>query len=159
MLPLNVPLKLPGALKWYALVKVALIFFLVTSPLLLISNKSMWFNVYLLLMLFIGLPLWIYDVLSYRATSVTVGENVLTINAGIIFKRSTAIAYNQVQSATANKGPLASLFGISRLNVWTASPSQIVIQDGNSANRPIGALWLQSANSEWLKNFILSKHS
>ena len=51
------------------------------------------------------------------------------------------------------------MFGLSELNVWTASPSQIRVQKGKTEHRPTGMLWLETANAEWMKNFILEKQA
>jgi membrane protein YdbS with pleckstrin-like domain len=156
-IPLNVPLTLSPSLKWYALAKSALLFLILTSP-LFFMGASVWWGIYFALMFFVAFPLWVYDILSYNCTSFMVGEEAVTINSGIVFKRSTSIAYKQVQNITTSRGPLAALFGFSKVSIWTASPSQIVIQQGNSDNRPAGSLVLKTENAEALKSFISSKH-
>jgi len=43
------------------------------------------------------------------------------------------------------------------LKIWTASPSQIRINKGNSRNLPEGQMWLETLTANSIKDFILSK--
>ena len=86
-------------------------------------------------------------------------DGALTINSGIFVRRSNAISFAQIQNISNTTGPLAGIFGLSELHVWTASPSQIRVQKGITEHRPTGMLWLEAANAEWMKNFILEKRA
>jgi membrane protein YdbS with pleckstrin-like domain len=158
MIPLNTPEKLPTGLKWYALAKLVAVLFLI-SIVFMFFGENVWWPMFLFMLFIIGLPVWIYAILSYKYVSFVVAENTLTINSGIFVKHSNAIPFNQVQNATNTKGPLASLFGFSKLNIWTASPSQIQVQRGNTDNKPTGMLVIKFTDAEWLKGFILGKRS
>ena len=159
MITLNTPTKLPISLKWYVLAKLAIIFFVIPLPFMLLGNNAALSAIFFSFVVFIVLLIWLYTIVSYRFVSFAVGENMITINSGIFVKHSSAISFGQIQNVTSTRGPLAVLFGFSKLNIWTASPSQIHVQSGNSADTSTGLLWLKTVDAEWLKNFILAKRS
>ena len=159
MITLNTPTKLPPSLKWYTLAKLAVIFFIIPLPFILLGNNTVLLTLFFSLVIFIALSIWLYTVILYSYVSFVVGENMITINSGIFVKQSNTISFGQVENVTSTKGPLAALFGFSKLNIWTASPSQIHVQSGNSNNKSAVLLWLKTADAEWLKNFILEKRS
>jgi uncharacterized membrane protein YdbT with pleckstrin-like domain len=103
--------------------------------------------------------LFLYISIYYSFITFVVDDNKLTINSGIIIKISKSIAFDKVQNVSSIQSLLCRLFGLSILRIWTASPSQIEIRRERSENRPDGILWLNYSDSEWLKNFILDKHS
>lgn len=154
MPPLNSRQYLSSKLQWYVLVKMLLVL-LIVSP--LIPSSGVWFQTFLSLFLGIVLPIWIYLVISYRFISYAVGERSITINSGILFKRSRTISFSNIQNSDSSRGPLSSIFGLSRLKIWTASPSQIRIREGNSKNIPEGQIWLETQTADSIKNFVLSK--
>ncbi|HEY4509736.1 hypothetical protein A2963_04920 [Candidatus Roizmanbacteria bacterium RIFCSPLOWO2_01_FULL_40_13] len=156
MLPLNIPNKLPKSLKWYVLTQLVLLFF-VLSLFGIFFDKNAWFAVFYFALLFLGLPIWIYVMISNKFISFVITENTITINSGIVFKRSNTIAFDQVQNADNSRGPLSTFFGLSKLSIWTASPSQMHIEKGRSENKPEGTLWLRTVDADELKDFILSK--
>ncbi|OGG65226.1 hypothetical protein A2929_01565 [Candidatus Kaiserbacteria bacterium RIFCSPLOWO2_01_FULL_45_25] len=148
---LNTLNNLPNNLKWYALIKLLLILLLISIP---FTFAGEWLNFYWSAFILFILPIWIYLVLSYKFTSFIVSDKTLTINSGILFKRSISISFDQIQNTDSSRGPLSSAFGISRLKIWTASPSQLRINQGNSNNKPDGLLWLLTTESIALKDFI-----
>ena len=165
MIPLNTPTTLPASLIWYALAKIALMFFIIPLPfmllvqiMLLVQNAGL-FTLFLSFVIVIALPTWLYTIISYRFVSFAVSEHIITINSGIFVKHSNAISFGQIQNVTNTKGPLAALFGLSQVNIWTASPSQIQIRNAKSNHIAAGFLWLKTADAEWLKNIILEKRS
>jgi len=157
MINLNISNELPKKLKWYALIKVVLGVFLVSFPFLLF-NSDVWFSVFMIL-IFVSMPVFLYTLFYYSFISFVVEKNKLTINSGIIIKKSKSIAFDKVQNISNVRGLLCRLFGLSLFKIWTASPSQIKIGNEKTEIRPDGALWLDYSDSEWLRNFILDKHS
>ena len=154
MPPINETTQLPKILKWYVFTKIVLALFLVSILLIAMPN---WSNLFFSMLVFIGLPIWIYKVLSYKFTTFLLNDNSLTINSGILFKSSLTIPFKQVQNSTSSRGPLSNLFSISKLNIWTASVSQIQISKGNSNNRPDGQLWLSTDQAILIKGYILNR--
>lgn len=153
MPPLNTPNVLPANLKWYALVKVILIFMAISAPAVLFDS---WITFYFTILLSLGFPIWVYLALSYRFVTYILSENKLTIHSGIIFKRSLTIPFSTIQNSDCSRGPLSSMFDLSSLKIWTASPSQIRTEGGRSQNRPEGQLWLQTATANSIREFILN---
>lgn len=154
MLPLNSINKLPSNLKWYVLTKLLLILLLVS---LLFLSSNNWISITWSLFVLFVLPIWIYNVLTFKFTSYTITENLITINSGIFFKRSLTIPFDNIQNSDCSRGPLSTLFDLSKIKIWTASPSQVHIQKGNSINVPEGELWVGTSTANAIKDYILSK--
>jgi uncharacterized membrane protein YdbT with pleckstrin-like domain len=162
MINLNTPNKLPKKIRWYILTKlVLLIFFLcfITTLPFELLRVHLFNYLFWPLLIFLGTPLFIYLSLDYNSINFIVEENKITINSGIIMKRSKSIPFGSIQHITNVSGIFRRLFGLSTVYIWTSSPSQIHISRGESGNRASGILELEKADGEWLKNFILSKHS
>jgi len=113
----------------------------------------------ILIFVFIILPaiIWIY--FDYKSRSFIVESNRITINSGILIKRSKLIPFDKIQNIENFKGLLLRICGISKLYIWTASPQQIQISRKKTSYRSDGILVLDVDDSEWLKNFILNKPS
>jgi membrane protein YdbS with pleckstrin-like domain len=158
-MPLNTELKLPSKLKWLVLAQLVLMSFAISLVVSLFGGRSAGVGVFTFFAVLVVLPLWLYKALALKCVSFTVTDGTLTINSGILIKRSNAISFAQIQNVSNTKGPLAAMFGLSELHVWTASPSQIRVQKGKTEHRPTGLLWLEAANAEWMKNFILEKRA
>lgn len=158
MVNLNTQNKLPSMIKWYILTKIILIVFVVSLPLLFFS-KGVWPLVFLLCLVFIGLPAFVYFFLYYKFLTYVVEDNKITINFGVIIKRSNSISFDKVQNVENIRGILSQLFGISKVNIWTSSPEQIDVRQAETFHKPAGSLELTAIDGEWLKNFILGKHS
>ena len=95
--------------------------------------------------------------IDFSAFKFTIDENKITINSGILVKRSKSIAFNKVQNIENVKGILRQMFGLSTVRIWTSSASQINVRKAQSENKPDGALTLETVNADWLKNYILDK--
>lgn len=156
MINLNTPNKLPSKIKWYWSTKIILIIFLLSLPILII-NKDFWVFSFSVLFIFIGFPVIVFLLLYYHFLNFTVEENKITINSGIIIKRSESIPFENIQNVTNVRGIFHQLFGLSKINIWTASPDQIQAYKGSTINRPAGSLDLIVEDGDWLKNFILNK--
>jgi len=158
-MPLNTELKLPSKLKWLVLVQLLIVSFVISFLVALLGGRSAGVGVFIFFTVLIVLPIWLYEVVAFKCVSFTVTDGALTINSGIFIKCSNAISFAQIQNISSTKGPIAALFGLSKLSVWTASPSQIRVQKGETEHRPTGLLWLEAASAEWMKNFILEKRA
>jgi len=156
MFETNIENKLPLSLKWYALVKIALLFF-IFSLIFIVFSKSIWLYIFFFLFILFGLPVWIYLMLSLKFISFVITENTITISSGIFFKNSKTISFDKIQNCDTSEGILSKMFNLSKINIWTASPSQIHIERGNSSNKPEQFLWLNVEDAHWLKNFICKR--
>ncbi len=158
-MPLNTELKLPSKLKWLALVQLLLLSFAISFVISIFGGRSAGVGVFIFFTALVVLPLWLYKTVAFKRVSFTLTDGTLTINSGILIRRSNAISFAQIQNISNTKGPLAAMFNLSELNVWTASPAQIHVQKDKTEHRPTGMLWLETANAEWMKNFILEKQA
>ncbi len=158
MINLNTPNKLPPIVKWYILTEIVLIVFAISLPVLFFS-KGVWLLVFSLCLVFIGLPAFVYFLLYFKFLTFTVENDKITINSGVIIKRSNSISFDKVQNVENIRGVLARLFGISKVSIWTSSPEQIKVYRKETIHKPTGVLELTVADGEWLKNFILGKHT
>lgn len=124
---------------------------------LLSSGSSGFFPVFFSFLFVIGIPYAIYNIVKINSISYTVNENSITKNYGVLTKRSNTLTFNNIQNINSVTSMFSSLFNLTKLNIWTASPSQTVISKGSSQNHPDIVLTLNHVDADWLKNFILSK--
>jgi len=148
MINLNTQTKLPEQVKWCLLPEVVL---LVLLPSIFI-HQLFW-----ILTMFIGIPLLIYFLLLYNSISFVVENDKITVNYGIIIKKSKSIPFNTIQSIENVRGIRHQIFGLSVIKIWTSSPEQIRAHNGSTTHKPDVSLDLIKENADWLKNFILSK--
>lgn len=158
MVELNKTNKLPSKLKWYILVRLILIIF-VPSFLLYLLNKDLGKSIFVFLFFFPVLPAFLYFWLYYNILNFVVDNDKITINSGILIKRSKSIPFNQVQNVDIVRGLLQRIFGLCKVNIWTSSVGQIRFHEKETIRRPDGILDIYATDGEWLKNFILNKHS
>jgi uncharacterized membrane protein YdbT with pleckstrin-like domain len=159
MMETNTQQKLPGILKWYVLTILILFSLLFSAPFAL-QNNNAWRSIFITLFIFIVLPIWIYMTIQYKFISFTLDKNTLTKNYGILIKQSKSITFDKIQNVNIVKGLISGLFGLSEINIWTASPSQIgTNKNGKVENKPDCTLLLKSEDTEWLKNYVLQKNS
>ena len=155
MISLNSSNKLPiKNIMFYILAEIIPLSFL---AILLLGKRGFFFS--LLFIIFIILPGCILIYLKFKFINFIVEDDKITINSGIIFKRSKSIPFDKIQNVENIKGILLRLFGISKVNIWTSSPEQIQVYKKETIYKPAGSLMLTVADGEWLNNFILSKHS
>jgi membrane protein YdbS with pleckstrin-like domain len=142
--------------KYYLLANLLMfIFFL--SVAFSLSGSSNFFKIFLAIAVILGLPFYIYIILLYRSWSFLVDENSITINSGIIVKKSKIIPFDKVQNISQKQGIIMGMFGITNFDIWTSSPSQININKGQTSNKPDGNLVLTTEDAEWLQRFMTSK--
>lgn len=67
----------------------------------------------------------IHSILYYNLFSYGVTSSNITINSGIIFRESKTVDFIKIQNINNVRGPLLMLFGLTELQIWTASPSQM----------------------------------
>ncbi|MDR3581958.1 MAG: PH domain-containing protein, partial [Candidatus Pacebacteria bacterium] len=127
MLPTNKLLKLPTGVSAYWIVKVLLkvfIIYLVVSMFYGIADDPQglvgifWFFVV------IAAICVVWEIAFYNSIQFSVMEDRLTIDSGIITRHSVTIPFQNVQNIDAVSGIMRRMFGLSTLNIWTASPGQ-----------------------------------
>ena len=150
MINLNTPNKLPSKIRWYWLVKIII---------LILLPGLFWHPLFWILTIFFGFPIFIYLLLFYNSFGFTVEDNKITINSGVIIKKSKSIPFNTIQNVENVKGVLYRIFGLSKVDIWTSSPEQIRAYKGSTTHKPDGSIDLITEDGDWLKNFILDKRS
>jgi len=153
---LNKKTKLPSKVRLYWLTK--LIFLIACFSLLFsLPFKGSFGKIFGFLIVFPGLPVFLYLLLYYNAFSFVIEENKITINSGVIIKKSRSIPFNAVQNVENVRGILRRMFGLSTVKIWTSSPEQIKVYKGTASHKPDATIELTIEDGEWLKNFILGK--
>jgi len=156
MININVANQMPQRVKLYYLARI-LIIFLVPCLFLLPYGKNYWLSALVFLIIIIGLPIYIVLLVDYAFFKFIVDENKITVNSGMIIKHSKTIPFDRIQNIESVRGLLSQLFGLAKIKIWTASPSQIEIKKGVSENKPEGVFILKTLDTEWFKNFVSDK--
>lgn len=144
--------KLPAKIKAYWLTQIISVFAVAvalsfTVPFSWMTGLVSGFG------LLLGACAYIYLLLYFHFFSFVVEDKKITINSGIIIKRSKTISFDQIQSVDNVRGILAQVFGLTKTNIWTSSPQQINLQSGQSQNLPDVSIILLREDGDWLKNF------
>lgn len=155
MVTLNQTTKLPWSVRFYGLTWLFILLLIITFIGSIGGNGGGAFNLFGRFMIFVAL--WL--LLHYACISYVVKENTITINSGVLIKKSKSIPFANVQDVNTSRGIISMMFGVSKINIWTASPGQIQINNGNSTNKPTGSLTLNKEDATWLQQHILNGKS
>ncbi len=100
-----------------------------------------------------------YPVLYWYLFSYELTERHITINSGILFRQYETIDFGRIQTMDNERGPLLWLFGLTMVEIWTASADQISFSVGNKSTearpRPDTVLILRENDAQALKDFIM----
>jgi len=157
MITLNTTTKLPNSFKLYAVTKIFLILALLASPVLFFGGIKPLLGIFITLAIFLGLPLVLYFLAIYATINFVVQENGMTVTSGLIIKRSRSVAFDRVQNVYIEAGPLARMFGITKVNMWTASVGQMQLNNGQSYNQPDLSIYLKQEDATKIKEMIEAK--
>ncbi len=156
MIKTNELTKFTPKIKGYLFTNLVLLILVLTIVFSMAGNSS-FFGVLIFLLIVLGLPAYIYIIVMYNYSSFVISENNITINSGVMVKRSKSIPFNNIQSINCKQGLMMGFFGITNFDIWTSSQSQLNINNGNTVNKPDGNLVLTSEDAEWLRGFITYK--
>lgn len=112
---------------------------------------------FIVLSIFIGIPYSVFFIIRIKSYSFIITENNITQNYGIITKKSETITFDKIQNIESFSNIINRLFGLTQLNIWTASLSQEYSRRGTSQNEPNIFLLLEKADANWIKKYILDK--
>ncbi len=154
MISLNTPQSLPSKYVKYVFTWIFLNL-AVISLLFSIATRS-WTSAFFSLS-FLAIPLLLYIFLDYKNISFQVNNESIVIKSGIIFKKSKAIPFRSVQNVKLSAGLLQRLFGLSIVEIWTSSQSQLQTRNGRIGEKPDGALVLDNKDAEQLRDMITQK--
>jgi uncharacterized membrane protein YdbT with pleckstrin-like domain len=125
----------------------------------LLGTSKGFIAIFIFLLFIVEMPIMVYFIFKFDSVSFVVDENKITINKGVFTRRSDTMTFDRIQNIECVTSMLMGIFGVTRLNLWTASPSQVVITEGTSQNIAQGVLFLDSPDADWLKNYILNKRA
>lgn len=145
--------KFTPKVKQYLLTNL-LIIIIFLSVVFSMSGNNNFFGTFLTITIILGLPFYIYISLMYNSWSFLVNENDITINSGILVKKSKTIPFNMIQNINRKQGVVMGMFGIANIDIWTSSPSQININEGKTSNKPDGNIVLTNEDADWLQGYI-----
>ncbi len=151
---LNVEHRIPLISRWYFTTRAILFTTLLSLPFLLIGGRDLFWIVFVLIS-FIVIPLIIFILISNEFVKFTIKENSITVNQGILIKKSDSINFDRIQSVKNSRGLLDQAFGLSQLRIWTSSPEQIRLN--NKKHKPDIGLLLNFNDAEKLKDLITNK--
>ena len=97
-----------------------------------------------------------YPILHYLMFTYEITDNTITVRSGIIFRQHETINFSRIQSIENERGPILMLFGLTFMEIWTASPNQHASSPAARAY-PDTALYLKKHAAEELKCHILQR--
>jgi|SRR3989344_557308 len=101
----------------------------------------------------------VYPVLYWYLFTYELTAQSITVNSGILFRQYETIDFGRVQTIDNERGPLLWLFGLTIVEIWTASADQLEFtmnkHSAHSRPRPDTMLILQSDDAQALKDFIM----
>jgi membrane protein YdbS with pleckstrin-like domain len=89
-------------------------------------------------------------ILRYKWFSFLLTDKNISIDSGVLFRKSCTIRFDRIQDVNTIRNPLHMMLGLASVAIWTASLDQRV---GN-ANRPDGLIVLNADTAEWLKEYL-----
>lgn len=155
MIKTNVLTKFsPNAKKYFS---AHLVFFIIllTFVFSIVDMDNLLRN-FLLITIFLGLPAYGLMILVYNHWSYIINDNDITINLGIIFKKSKVISLSAIQNINQKHGPIMRLFNIINVEIWTSSQSQLNTSGGKSFNSPDGTIMLSREEAQIFQEYINS---
>lgn len=145
--------KFNPKLKQYLFIQVLFSIILLALAFSLTNFDNFLRNLLILLIIFAA-PAYGLILLVYNHWTYLIEDNDVTINYGIIFKKSRTISLRSIENVSQKRGPLMDIFGITNVSIWTSAPSQIKITKGNSANTADGVLYLSREEAQELLDYI-----
>lgn len=107
----------------------------------------------------VSLLILAYPMLDWYLFSYELTERNITINSGILFRQYETIDFGRVQTMDNERGPLLWFFGLTMVEIWTASADQISFSVGSKSAearpRPDTVLILKEGDAQSLKDFIM----
>jgi membrane protein YdbS with pleckstrin-like domain len=161
MIPLNTRQGLPSKAFWYVALRslVAAIGLVLIGRVLQMapagscrgllcgttSNGPMSVVIYLIAALLVVNALlrfkWFWFVLT---------EKNISINSGVLVRKSCTIRLDRIQDINTFCGPLQLLLGLKSVAIWTAS----LDQRSGKVNRPDGLIVLETDTADWLREYL-----
>jgi uncharacterized membrane protein YdbT with pleckstrin-like domain len=150
----NIENSLPKNYIWFSLTKKILI---ILAIVLIIPSDGGAFGFFIGLLFLVGIPSLIAIHLKVKNTFLIYDEKKITIRSGYLSKKSKSIPLDKIENVEINQSLYARIFGVGYIQIWTSSPSQIVISKGNSKNKPDQVFLLEIEDAESLRESLLNR--
>jgi len=157
MLKPDTKIKVPISLAFYRTVRIMLFIGLLISPFMIMAGFDKWIKFWGGLWISPGIFILIWMIISTSKTSFTFNDQNITKYWGVFFKESVTVPLSTIQNISTAGGPLLGMFGLSMIMIWTSSPSQILIRNGNSYNSADLGLRIKKGDAEWLQEYLMKK--
>jgi len=163
---LNVPHHQPLAALWYkaitgilvAIIAIALAFVVLSSTVVASADSVGIASFALPTAVFFSLIVLAYPVLYYFLFTYEITQQAITINSGILFRQHETINFNRIQVIDNERGPLLMIFGLTRVEIWTASPDQVSVSGhGTRQPAPDATIYLKKRSALEIKDFIAQR--
>ncbi len=158
MLNINQETKFNPRIKTYLLAHLVFFIFLLSLTIPM-AGLFHWLRNFLLLLVSLGLLGYAFIVLVYNHWSYIVTGNNIIVKDGIIFRKSKTINFKAIQNVTQKQGPLMLIFGIKRLEIWTASQSQLKTSSNNMTASSDASVILNKIEADELQSYIIKNNA
>ncbi len=153
MIQTHALIKFSPKVKQYLLAHLIFFIILLTLVFSMIDIENIVRN-FLLIAVILGIPAYAFIVLVYNHWSYIINDNDITINSGIIFKKSKTISLKAIQNINQKRGPIMRLFDIVSVEIWTASVSQMNVTSGKTMNSPDGVIMIGEEEAKELQEYV-----
>ena len=89
-------------------------------------------------------------VLNYKWFSFLLTDKSISIDSGVVFRRSCTIRFDRIQDVDVLRNPLHLLLGLKSVAIWTASLDQRIA----NSSRPDGLIVLEADTADWLRDYL-----
>jgi membrane protein YdbS with pleckstrin-like domain len=89
-------------------------------------------------------------ILRYKWFSFVLTDKNISIDSGVLFRRSCTIRFDRIQDVNTIRNPLHMMLGLASVAIWTAS----LDQRAGKANRPDGLIVLNADTADWLREYL-----
>lgn len=147
MIKTNQALRFDPRYKSYLLSQ--LVFYIILLALAFsITNPTQFLISFFSSAMLFGIPAYIVIALVYHYRYYTINDHDLTINSGIIARRSKTIPFKSIQNIHQKQGLIMRLFKIVNVEIWTASASQMKPANASGKNYPDGLIVLSKIDAQ-----------
>lgn len=165
MLALNTPHRQPPAAFWYlALPSIVVAFLIVIVGGLMrdvlanacaASDCPPYVQQILPALVLISIAgVLLHPILTYILFTFSLEEHAITVNSGIVFRQYETITFERIQTLDLERGPILWLFGLTEVQLWTASTDQLNDHEAHTHAKPDTTLILARDTAQEFKDHV-----
>lgn len=102
-----------------------------------ITSDLLWWQPLVTVSIFFGL-IYLLEIKGFKIKGYSLRENDVSFKSGLLFFSMTSVPFNRVQHTEVNQGPLARLFDLAEVKIYTAG--------GASSDITVSGLKIEDAN-------------